>query len=260
MLAILQARTSSTRLPGKVLKRILGRPMLWHHIERIKKAANLDDIVVATSDQSEDDAIEELCRNSKVACFRGDLNDVLDRYYRAASKYSAQTVVRLTGDCPLADPEVIDLGIDFFLKHDFDYVSNCVERSYPIGLDVEIFKFSCLEEAWGEAILPSQREHVTSFIQDDPGKYKVGHFKNDQDLSHHRWTVDEPADFEFVKRVYELLYDDNPAFTTADILDLLEANPELCQINYHIVHGEGYLKSLKEDAAFIKKTEKGQID
>ncbi len=258
IIAILQARLSSSRLPGKVLMPILGQPMLWHHLERIKRVTKIDKIVVATSDQSDDDPIEKLCQDSDVACFRGSLNNVLDRYYKAAQKYDADIVIRLTGDCPLADSSVIDFGIRYFMKNDFDYVSNCVERSYPIGLDMEIFKFSCLEESQKEATLPSQKEHVTPFIQDNPGRYKIGHFKNDLDLSHHRWTVDEPADFEFVKQVYESLYNDNPNFTTNDILNLLEEKPELCQINYDIVHGEGYLKSLEEDAAFLSASGKNQ--
>lgn len=232
--------------------------MLWYHLERIRQVTKLDKIIVATSDQPDDDAIEHFCDESGVVCFRGSLNDVLDRYYRAASEYKADTVIRLTGDCPLADPEVIDTGIEFFLKHDFDYASNCIERSYPIGLDMEVFSFACLKEAWKEATLPSQREHVTLFIQDNPARYKIGHFKNDKNLSHHRWTVDEPADFEFVKRVYESLYESNPRFTTEDILTLLKTNPELCRINYHIVHGEGYLKSLEEDAAFLKVSDKNR--
>lgn len=251
IVAILQARLSSSRLPGKVLKPILGRPMLWHHLERIKRVKKIDKIIVATSDQADDDPIEMLCHQSGIDCFRGSLNDVLDRYFWAAKKYEAKTVIRLTGDCPLADPEVIDFGIEFFLNNDFDYVSNCVERSYPIGLDMEIFRFKCLEDASREARLPSQREHVTLFIQDNPKRYKLGHFKNDRDLSHHRWTVDEPADFEFVKQVYDSLYNDNPYFTTNDILGLLNDKPELCQINYDIVHGQGYLKSLEEDAAWL---------
>lgn len=251
IIAILQARCSSSRLPGKVLMPILGQPMLWHHLERVKRAKKIDKIIVATSDRPDDDDIEKLCRLSGVECFRGSLNDVLDRYYRAALKYKPSIVIRLTGDCPLTDPEIIDFGIRFFQSHDFDYVSNCVERTYPIGLDMELFDFRCLKEAWEEATLPSEREHVTPFIQRHDERYKIGHFKNDQDLSRHRWTVDEPADFEFVKKVYEALYKNDPEFGTADILALLNRQPELCQINYHIVHGEGYQKSLKEDADFL---------
>lgn len=258
IVAILQARLSSSRLPGKVLKPIMGQPMLWHQLERIKRSTQIDKIIVATSDQPEDTAIEEMCQASNIDCYRGSLNDVLDRYYRVAKKYKADTVIRLTGDCPLADPKVIDVGIKFFRNADFDYASNCIERSYPIGLDMEVFKFGCLEEAWNEAKLPSQREHVTLFIQDNPERYKLGFFKNDRDLSHHRWTVDEPADFEFVKQVYEALYQDKPDFTTADILNLLEAKPELCQINYDIVHGAGYLKSLEEDAAWLETSGNNQ--
>jgi len=250
ILAILQARVSSSRLPGKVLKPILGRPMLERQLERVARAELIDRLIVATSGQPEDDAIADLCRYAAFECFRGSLIDVLDRYYQASRRYRPDTVVRLTGDCPLADPDVIDLGIRFFLENRFDYAGNCVERTYPIGLDAEVFRFACLEQAWRAARLPSEREHVTPFIKNHPEKFSIGHFKNDRDLSSHRWTVDEPADYEFVKAVYEALYPTNPRFTTDDILRLLAERPKLTKINYHIIHGQGYQKSLKEDAEF----------
>ncbi len=225
--------------------------MLEMHLERLARSAMIEKLIVATSDRPDDTPIAELCAKLDLACFRGSLSDVLDRYYRAARRFNPETVVRLTGDCPLADPAVIDAGINYFLKNNFDYVSNCVERSFPIGLDFEVFRFGCLETAWREAVLPSEREHVTPFIKNHPERFAVGHYTSPVDLSHHRWTVDEPDDFAFVTAVYEALYGDNSRFTTEDILTLLEEKPELMQLNYHIEHGEGYRKSLREDQAFF---------
>ncbi len=254
ILAILQARLSSTRLPGKVLKPILGRPMLELHLERLGRSKAIDKLIVATSDRSDDTPLEELCNRLGVSCFRGSLSDVLDRYYCAAGQYNPDIIVRLTGDCPLADPAVIDAGIDYFLKNDFDYVSNCVERTFPIGLDFEVFRFGSLEAAWREAVLPSEREHVTPFIKNHRERFFIGHFTGPADLSHHRWTVDEPDDFAFVTAIYEALYPDNPRFTTDDILALLVKRPELMRLNYHIEHGEGYRKSLREDQEYLART------
>jgi len=251
ILAILQARLSSTRLPGKVLKPILGRPMLELHLERLARSTMIDKLIVATSDRGDDTPIADLCHKLGVICYRGSLSDVLDRYYRAAKPYTPDIVVRLTGDCPLADPAVIDAGIEYFLKHSFDYVSNCVERSFPIGLDFEVFRYSCLESAWRESVLPSEREHVTPFIKNHPEQFAIGHFMNTVDLSHHRWTVDEPDDFVFVTAVYDALYANTPGFTTNDIIALLDEHPELTRINYHIEHGEGYRKSLREDEVYL---------
>lgn len=248
--AVLQARVSSTRLPSKVIRPILGAPMLERQLERVNRSRLIEKLVVATSNEESDHPIAELCQRLGVDCFRGSLDDVLDRYYQAAKDYSPNIIVRLTGDCPLADPAVIDDGIEFFLNHSYDYVSNCVERTYPIGLDAEVFHFECLRQAWREARLPSEREHVTPFIRNHPERYAIGHFKNDIDLSRHRWTVDEPEDFKFVSAVYEALYPDNPRFSMDDILNLLKKHPELTKFNYHIEHGEGYRKSLREDAAY----------
>jgi len=241
---------SSTRLPGKVLKSILGRPMLERHLERLSRLTTVDNLVVATSAEPEDTPIVELCDHLDMDSFRGSLDDVLDRYYRAARQCGADTVVRLTGDCPLADPAVIDEGIRYFLNSGYDYVSNCMKRTFPIGLDFEVFTVVSLQRAWREAILPSEREHVTPFIKNRPERFAIGHFTRDIDLSHHRWTVDEPEDFDFVTAVYEALYPKNPHFTVSDILKLLEDNPELSAINRHIVHGDGYRKSLRDDEKF----------
>jgi len=250
ILAILQARVSSSRLPGKVLKPLLGRPVLDLQIERVLRARRIDKLVVATSTGEDDEAIASLCKDLGVVCFRGALEDVLDRFYQAAQQQHPTTVVRLTGDCPLTGPEVIDGCIDFFGAGQFDYVSNAIEPSFPDGLDVEVMRFDCLEQAWREARLPSEREHVTPFIHSHPERYRIGHFRNDRDLSHLRWTVDEPEDLELVRAIYEALYQDNPAFSTRDILALLESRPELAVLNTGHQRNAGLMKSQQQDAAW----------
>lgn len=254
ILAILQARVSSTRLPGKVLKLILGKPMLSLQLERIKRSKKIEQIVVATSTESSDDVIETLCQDLQITCYRGSLDDVLERFYKAALKYLPEHVVRLTGDCPLIDPQIIDDVIDFYLSGDFDYVSNSLEPTFPDGLDVEVFSFSVLEIAWHEAVLPSHREHVTPFIHQQPDKFKIGHYKGQRDLSLFRWTVDEAEDFELVNRIYEELYPRNVSFTTEDILNLLSRNPSLVQINCYLKRNEKSIKeAMEKDRMFLEK-------
>ena len=249
ILAILQARVSSSRLPGKVLKPLLGEPMLLRQIERLKRARKLDRLLVATSTEVSDDALVTLCEERGIVCFRGSLDDVLDRFYQAARALGPDHVVRLTADCPLTDPVLIDEVIGYYLDGEFDYASNAIDATFPDGLDVEAFRFSCLEQAWREATLPSQREHVTTFIHQQPQRFRIGHYKAAIDLSHLRWTVDEPRDFELVSMIYESLYPANPDFSTQDVLDLLERRPELKDWNTIHQRNEGYRKSLAEDAA-----------
>ncbi|MBE3023624.1 NTP transferase domain-containing protein [Janthinobacterium sp. GW458P] len=251
ILAILQARVSSSRLPGKVLMPLLGEPMLLRQLERLRDVRQIDHLLVATSSEAPDDAIEALCQANGIDCFRGDLNDVLERFHQAAQTFSPEHIVRLTADCPLTDPALIDEVITFYLAGDYDYVSNCVEATYPDGLDVEIFRASCLDDAWQEARLPSQREHVTPFIHQQAQRYKVGVYRSVRDWSHLRWTVDEPKDFELVSIIYEALYRENKRFSMQDVLLLLERRPELA--NWNTMHGrnEGLQKSLAADAVSI---------
>jgi len=253
ILALVQARTSSTRLPGKVLMPILGRPMLALHLERLKRCTTFTNLVVATSNDPSDDALAELCAHEGVDCFRGSLGDVLDRFIHAARPFSPEIVVRLTGDCPLADPALIDEIVTRFVAGDLDYLSNCEPPSYPDGLDVEVTRFAALETAWREAVLPSHREHVTPFIRRQPVRFRVGNHVSDLDRSGLRWTVDEAEDFEFVKQVYERLYPINPAFTTRDVLALLAAEPTLMQINARFQRNEGSKKSQAADQQFLEK-------
>lgn len=221
--------------------------MLWRQLERVLRVRNIDKLVVATSDRPEDRDVGALCEAFDVECFFGSLDDVLDRFYQAAKRYNPVHVVRLTGDCPLSDPEVIERIIEFHLEGEYDYTSNTIEPTFPDGLCAEIMQYSCLQQAWQEARLPSEREHVTPFIIKRPERFKLGNFKGEEDLSALRWTVDEPEDFVLVTRIYEALYPQNPQFTMRDILDFLDKNPELIAINSAFERNEGYRKSLEQD-------------
>jgi spore coat polysaccharide biosynthesis protein SpsF len=250
VIAVLQARFSSTRLPGKVLKPILGVPMLVHQIERIKSSKMLAEVIVATSADATDDLLAQTIAARGETVFRGSLDNVLERFYGAvkSSTHRPQHVVRLTGDCPLVDPAIIDEIVSHHLISGSDYTSNSVQPTYPDGLDVEVMTLSALEKAMREAHLPSHFEHVTPYIHQNPEIFKVTHHRRDgADLSDLRWTVDEPADFELVRRIFERLYPTNKAFSTNDVLAFLDANPELLELNKSFVRNEGLLKSYKED-------------
>ena len=252
ILAILQARVSSSRLPGKVLKPILGKAMLLHQIERVQYSNMIDKLVVATSTNASDDAIEEMCQDNNIKVFRGDLNNVLDRFYQCARQYNPKHVVRLTGDCPLADWKAIDQTIQYHIKGKYDYVNNRSKPAFPDGLDVEVIAYSALKSACDNAVLPSEKEHVTLYVRHRKDKFKLGYFHSTKDLSHMRWTVDEPEDFILVEKIYKNLYKNNPKFLMKDVLELLNNQPELLKINSHIGASEGMKKSLKEDEEFIK--------
>ena len=250
ILAILQARFSSSRLPGKVLKPILGKPMLLHQIERLQHSQMIDKLVVATSDDASDDAIELMCLESGVEVFRGSLGNVLDRFYQCAMPYNPDHVVRLTGDCPLADWVIIDNMVQYYLDEGLSYVATSL--NFPDGLDAEAMTMEALASAKKNAVLPSELEHVTQYINNNPSKFKSRHFDFEQDLSHFRWTVDEPEDFVLVEKIYQALYEGDPLFLTNDILNLLKRRPELIKINNYYIRNEGLVKSLKEDKEFLK--------
>ncbi len=250
--AILQARVSSTRLPGKVLKPILGVPMLLRQIGRIKRAKKIDSLLVATSTEKSDDAIEHLCTSNAVPCFRGSLDNVLDRFYQAAVQYKPEHIVRLTGDCPLIDSEVIDKTIAYHLSGGYDYTSSALEPTFPDGIDVEVFTFDALVQARQEAQLPSHKEHVTPFIYEQPWRFKLGSFKNTENLAGLRWTVDEPEDFKLITIIYEALYPAKADFTMHDILELVNARPELKSINSRFIRNEGMLKSKQKDLEYLR--------
>ena len=252
ILAILQARFTSSRLPGKVLKPILSKPMLLHQIERIQNSKRIDKLVVATSTEKSDDGIEKMCLDNNIEVFRGSLDNVLDRLYQCAKPYNPKHVVRLTGDCPLADWQAIDQTIQCHIKGKYDYVNNRSKPAFPDGLDVEVITYSALKSACDNAVLPSEKEHVTYYVKNRKDKFKLGYFYSAKDLSHMRWTVDKPEDFILVERIYKNLYKNNPKFLMKDVLELLNNQPELLKINSHIEASEGMKKSLKEDEDFIK--------
>ena len=252
--AILQARMSSSRLPGKVLAEVVGKPMLALQVERLRQSSTISRLVVATSDQNDDDSLVALCSEIDVECSRGSLNDVLDRFYRVALQTSASSIVRLTGDCPLCDPEVIDSAIRLHQDGQYDYTSNTIERTWPRGLDVEVIEFPKLRDIWREAKLPSEREHVTLRIFNYFDRYKVGKLVNPKgDFSHLRWTVDEDADLSLVRQIYGALYAVSPNFGTEEILNLLESRPELRSLNKHIDSEAGLKKSISKDREFLAK-------
>ncbi len=247
MLAILQARYSSSRLKGKAIKPILGKEMLLHQIQRIQKSKEIKKLIIATSTDKSDDIIEKLCINNDISVFRGDLKNVLDRFYQCAKENNAKDVIRLTGDCPLIDSEIIDSTIRHYKNGKYDYVSNVLIPSFPDGQDVEVMSMKTLKTAWENATKNSEKEHVTYYITQRKDKFNLGNYKNKDDLSHLRWSVDELEDFVFVLRVYENLYNKNNNFSMEDILSLLEKHPEFLEINSHIEHNLGLKKSLLED-------------
>lgn len=233
--AIVQARMGSTRLPGKVMKDLLGKPVLIRCINRIRRAKHIDQVVIATTTRPEDDIIVALCKKEEWNYFRGSENDLLDRYYYAAQAFNAEIVVRITSDCPLIDPGVIDIVIEEFLslKHSVDYVSNTLPpRTFPRGLDVEVMTFGALERAWREDNDCSLREHATPYIYRNPETFRLHRVANEVDLSHHRWTLDTPEDLALIRAVYS--HFGNDEFTWTDVLPFLDQHPEIMKINRDI--------------------------
>ena len=244
---MIQARTDSTRFPKKVLSIIEGKPMLWHVINRIKKMKS-DEIIVVTTNRKKDDDIATIAKKSKIKCFRGKTNNVLDRFYQASLKFEAEVIVRITADCPLIDPIQSKKVVNAFFKGNYDYVSND-SKTIPNGLDTECFSFTALKEAWINSKLKSEKEHVTPYIWKNPKKFKIFtvHSKDKKNREHMRWSVDYIDDLEFVKEIYSKLYFTKENFSMNDILNLLKKEPKLLKINSNHKKNEGYLISLKHD-------------
>lgn len=237
--AIIQARMASSRLPGKVMRDIAGEPMLVRVVERTRHAHTLHKVVVATTKNPGDDPIEALCGGRGYSVFRGSQYDVLDRYYRAALAFKAQIIVRLTADCPLIDPEVIDHTVNEFFRHGVDFAANRLpppwRRTYPIGMDTEVCTFAALERAWKEAKEPHQREHVMPYLYEQEGRFHVLVVDHDSDYGSQRWTVDTNEDLELIRQIYTR-FKGRDDFSWLDVLALLEREPELAQINADIHH------------------------
>jgi spore coat polysaccharide biosynthesis protein SpsF len=236
VIAIVQARMQSTRLPGKVLMTVIGKSLLGFLIERMRKSRSIDDIVIATSVEVTDDVIAEYCATFNIKCFRGSEEDVLSRYFEAAADHRADFVIRVCSDSPLIDPLLIDQLVNEYLNTypKYDYYSNTLDQSCPLGMNVEIFSFESLMQANVNANQMYEREHVTPYIYRNPEIYKIGRKNYQPDLSSIRLTVDTPEDFELIKSIIEKLYPINPAFSLADIIALVEREPDLLKINSHI--------------------------
>lgn len=224
-LAIVQARSSSTRLPGKVLAPIAGEPMIIRQLERIERAHMINRCVVATSEDESDDQLVSVLESRGVRVFRGSLSNVLSRFIMVADDLCPANIVRLTADCPLTDPDVIDLVVQSHFSSSADYSSNALERTFPHGLDVETVRTEVLRNIHSRELTDAEREHVTLGVYSRPDEFSLHSVTQAVDLSNHRWTVDYPADLEFARAVYDALYLENPAFTTADILKLLRDRP-----------------------------------
>ena len=243
---IIQARIGSTRLPGKVMMLVdVSNPVIFYVIKQLKESKLCNNLVVATTYLKEEDMIVEFAKKNGIAFFRGSTEDCLDRYYECAKKLGFSKIVRITCDNPLIDPTLIDNAIKLFNSEKYDYVTNCKPRTFPQGTEVEVFSFRALQIAWNEAKRPSEREHVTPYFYNNPDQFKIFNIRNNENLSHLRWTVDRKEDLEFVKNIVSKIK--KSPILMSDILKLLKIEPELININKDYVMDEGYLKSLKED-------------
>ena len=243
ILAIIQARMNSTRLPNKVLTKVQEIPILEHIINRVR-LSKIDEIIVATTEDNSDDAIEKFCLNKNIQFFRGDENNVLKRFYDCAKIYKGDIIVRITADDPFKDPKIINRAINLLENGAFDYVSNTIVPTFPEGIDIEVFTFTSLEKAYLNASLISEKEHVTPYIWKNPDKFRIDNFKHHMNLSNLRWTLDTKQDLEFTIEIYNRLYNKNKLFYMEDILDLLKKEPTLLTINQGYTRNLGYLKSL----------------
>lgn len=251
VVVIIQARMNSTRLQGKVLLPLAGKPLLERMIERVRYARTHFRLIVATTTDPADDPIRNLCAELGVECFSGDPYDLLDRHYRCARWVDATAVVKIPSDCPLIDPNVIDLVLAKFIATypQYDYVSNLHPATFPDGNDVEIMKFSILEKAWHEASKDFEREHTTPYIWEQPNRFTIGNVKLsgcDMSMSH-RWTIDYEDDYRLIALVFQELYlPRRPVFTMHEILDLIYRKPEIAQINAHYAGVNWYRNHLHE--------------
>jgi spore coat polysaccharide biosynthesis protein SpsF (cytidylyltransferase family) len=245
-IAIIQARTGATRLPNKVLMKLEDKTVLEHVIDRVSQSKLIDKVIVATTISKNDLNIVKLCAEKGINVICGSENDVLDRYYQAARLFNPENVIRITADCPMHDSHVIDEVIERHIKDKSDYSSNVLEETFPDGLDCEIMKFSVLKEAWQEAKLTSQREHVTQYIIHNK-KYKKTSIVSKENHGNERWTLDTEQDLKFIQMVYKELYTSKPYFEYSDVIELLDKKPEIRKINQNSVRNEGLIKSLQED-------------
>jgi len=249
---IIQARMGSSRLPGKVMEKLdQNNTVLSYVIKQLKYSKLLDDIVVATTSLKRDEIIVDFLEEEGIKYFCGDEENVLDRYYQCAKKFSMSEIVRIPSDKPLIDPDIVDKCIQIFLSKKYDYVTTFLEPSFPYGTEVEIFSFDALEKTWKNAKLPSEHENVTPYIYNNKDKFQIYNVKNSIDLSHLRWVVDRAEDLELVRQLVSKI--NKEPILMQDILEVFKSEPKLVEINSNVRHDEGYKKSLKKDQEFIKR-------
>ncbi len=248
ILGIIQVRMGSTRLPEKALKEIDGKPLLWYLYKRASFSKLIEKVVIATADTSANLPIVKFAQDNNIGYYAGSEQDIADRIYRTAEKFGGEIIVRLTGDCPLADPEVIDNVIQTYLdnKDRYDYMSNTLRPTYPDGLDVEVIPFETIEKAWKEVKDPFWREWICSYITEHPEIYRTGNVESDTDISGLRWTVDYEEDFVFVREVFTRLYNKKNNFSMKDILSLIQKEPWLRDINKKYARNTAYYEAKKE--------------
>ena len=233
IIGVIQARLSSSRLQNKVLLEIIGKPMLWHIYNRLSKSKLLDQVVISTGEVKNNSAIHEFALKNNIPIYVGSESDLIDRLYQTALYYNASAIVRITGDCPLVDPLLVDKLISEYLKgnQEYDIVTNCQHRTFPHGLDIEVFSFDILKKMWQDIKEPELREWFPFYITKNPNSFKILNVDNETDLSNLRWTVDYPEDYDLIKQIYEGLYKDDKVFVMNDILELLDKNKTLNTIN-----------------------------
>lgn len=257
--AVIQARMNSSRLPGKIMLKVCNKTLLEHMIDRIKLSKTIDKIIIATTINNQDNEIESFCDKKKIDCFRGSENDVLERYFEVSKKYSVDTIVRLTSDTPLIDPDIIDEVVNYYKNHNFDYVSNIfpLPRTFPDGFNVEIFSSKVLERAHLESERPSDREHVTNYISMQPKIFSIGKINYKKDISKYRLNLDYQEDFLLIKKILETLYDTKKIFHLEDIIKILEDNPDIIKLNSQVKSYENILKSFEKDKKIGFNNRKG---
>jgi len=243
---IIQARTGSKRLPKKILKKLDEKTVLDYVIQQTNKSKKIEKIIIATTNLEEDNIVEDFCEKRNIECFRGSVDDVLDRHYQCAKKYSFDPIVRVTSDNPIVDPEIIDLAIEKFQKGKFDMVTTCNKRSYPYGISVEVFSFKALKKSWEKSILPSEREHVVLYLQNKKNNFKIFNLVNDENLTYINCTVDNEADFQLVKKVVSGIKE--RPILMKHLVKLFKEKPELLEINKNSDPYEGHKKSFQKDS------------
>jgi len=247
VVAIIQARNGSNRLKGKIMKDLAhGVPLISMVVKRARETSLVGLVIVATTENPEDDCLAQWCYENKIEVFRGSGENVLDRYYKCAIKCDAEIIVRITADDPFKDPKVNDRAIKLLIDNNYDYVSNTISPSYPEGLDIEVFTFAALKNAYENATLESEKEHVTPYIWKNKDHFKIFNFIHSENISHLRWTIDYKEDLDFIRSVCKKL-DINNSFSMRDVMIVLRENPEIAKKQKNVIRNEGYIKSINED-------------